>query len=454
MALDYSLLEQVKPSNMLANQLKLQQQQQELDQSAQTFPLVRQQRQQALQEGQQGLDEGQIKLAREKIDGALGLAMNSRDQASYEINRQKAAQMGLDISTLPEQFDPDQIKSMQYNLLSARDKLDMQLKQQMLDSGRYLPAPVQLANAIQSARNNGDTQRLTDLGLTGKLFDKGISYGGGGVTPLSTGSGPTTPMPQAPSNGSVDTQGIANALDNLPMAATDTAPITTPARPTLPAPSGNYDDLLATRAGKAQDAKNQSDLTFKPTIAGQEEGAKEKAKFAAGRENQTPAAQATLRSALENSKNVTDTIDTVLPKVTSLTTGVVGSLTKDIPGSPAYDLAQQLMTIKANLGFDKLQEMRNNSPTGGALGQVSDVEGKLLQSAWASVEQSQSPGQLLDNLNKVKKLKSDSNQRLKDAFETDYGRYSDVNSIPKVGTPNISTSATNTDGGWSIRRIP
>jgi hypothetical protein len=64
-------------------------------------------------------------------------------------------------------------------------------------------------------------------------------------------------------------------------------------------------------------------------------------------------------------------------------------------------LKEILDTIKSNIGFNKLQEMREGSPTGGALGNVSDRENKLLQSVIASVEQSQSRGQCMANLRRV-----------------------------------------------------
>jgi hypothetical protein len=57
--------------------------------------------------------------------------------------------------------------------------------------------------------------------------------------------------------------------------------------------------------------------------------------------------------------------------------------------------------VKANAGFDRLQEMRNNSPTGGALGQVSEREIAFLQSTIGNLEQSQSADQLRQNLNRV-----------------------------------------------------
>src|SRR5690606_12677220 len=59
-------------------------------------------------------------------------------------------------------------------------------------------------------------------------------------------------------------------------------------------------------------------------------------------------------------------------------------------------------TIKANAAFDKLQAMRDSSPTGGALGQVSERELSYLQATIGNLEQSQGAEQLEDNLKRVK----------------------------------------------------
>ena len=79
----------------------------------------------------------------------------------------------------------------------------------------------------------------------------------------------------------------------------------------------------------------------------------------------------------------------------------MGSLLNWIPGTTGKDLETTLDTIKANVGFDKLQQMRANSPTGAALGSVSDFENKMLQSVIASLATSQSKEQFLANLQRV-----------------------------------------------------
>lgn len=75
-----------------------------------------------------------------------------------------------------------------------------------------------------------------------------------------------------------------------------------------------------------------------------------------------------------------------------------------IPGTPQRDARGLLDTIRSNIGFDKLQEMRSNSPTGGALGPVSDFENKLLQATLGSLEQEQREDQFLGTLDRVEDI--------------------------------------------------
>lgn len=85
-----------------------------------------------------------------------------------------------------------------------------------------------------------------------------------------------------------------------------------------------------------------------------------------------------------------------------LATGFLQTATGFIGGTPAKNLKTKLDTIKANLSFDTLQAMREASKTGGALGQVSDREIELLGATVASLDPSQSAGQLRSALNDVR----------------------------------------------------
>ncbi len=89
------------------------------------------------------------------------------------------------------------------------------------------------------------------------------------------------------------------------------------------------------------------------------------------------------------------------------TTGRSGALVRGLPnvmsaGSDAYDLQRLIDTVDAKNAFDALQEMRNNSPTGGALGQVSERELDLLKATVASLDPNQSKEQLMQNIIKAK----------------------------------------------------
>ena len=83
------------------------------------------------------------------------------------------------------------------------------------------------------------------------------------------------------------------------------------------------------------------------------------------------------------------------------TSGIPGKTMGAIPGRYAYDQAERLKTIRANIGFDRLQAMRDASPTGGALGQVAIQELVALQASIASLDIGQTEDQQKENLDAV-----------------------------------------------------
>lgn len=75
----------------------------------------------------------------------------------------------------------------------------------------------------------------------------------------------------------------------------------------------------------------------------------------------------------------------------------------DFLRSDAYrNFVAELDTLKSNIAFGELTAMREASKTGGALGQVSDREGQLLQSALGALSITQSPENFKLQLEKVK----------------------------------------------------
>lgn len=103
---------------------------------------------------------------------------------------------------------------------------------------------------------------------------------------------------------------------------------------------------------------------------------------------------------------VTRNIDALIPQLDedlaswlpSNVAGFGGKILSNIAGSDAYDFNARIETIKANIGFDKLQAMRDASPTGGALGQVSEMELRQLNASMGNLDIGQSPEQLRENL--------------------------------------------------------
>lgn len=117
-------------------------------------------------------------------------------------------------------------------------------------------------------------------------------------------------------------------------------------------------------------------------------------------------------SAVQSMRNVMDTIDKISLDTAEANgwwqTGKSGALVRSMPdvvaaGTDAYDLDRSLRTIDANTAFSALNEMRQNSPTGGALGSVTAPEMDLLKSTIASLDPNQSQEQFLANLATAKK---------------------------------------------------
>lgn len=190
--------------------------------------------------------------------------------------------------------------------------------------------------------------------------------------------------------------------------------------------------------------------------AAEERGEKLGALDVERRKNLTKANTA-LKTLESKSKLVTNTIDkalkTILPGATEeqlkdpemlrtlepsgFATGY-GSYLAVLPKTQARRLENYLTTIRSNVGFDNLQEMRDNSPTGGALGQVSEFENILLQAIEGALDP-KSPEQLVDNLLTIRESYPRVLEERKDAFNFDYGQYVPENKRPKKDTTSTKT---------------
>lgn len=69
-----------------------------------------------------------------------------------------------------------------------------------------------------------------------------------------------------------------------------------------------------------------------------------------------------------------------------------------VPGTNAHDAQQALEAVKNNIGIDELQRMRQSSPTGGAMGNVSDRDIALLTGVFGRLETENNPERVVEDL--------------------------------------------------------
>lgn len=160
------------------------------------------------------MEQARIDASRKAMADALGAYSSSSDPAQGALAMQKIL-MGNE-ETAPLAL-AQAMENAQYD---QRFPKELELaRQKAVISQQYgsNPAAIQIANAIQQARAVGDTQRVNDLTLTAKLYDKGIyGDGAGGVAPIQ-----------------------------------------------------GYGDVLQQFSNQKQTGQNQSDLVYKPQIAEQ-----------------------------------------------------------------------------------------------------------------------------------------------------------------------------------------
>lgn len=89
--------------------------------------------------------------------------------------------------------------------------------------------------------------------------------------------------------------------------------------------------------------------------------------------------------------------------VTDAVFGISGKAASVIPGTNRKSMESVLETIKANIGFDRLQQMREASPTGGALGQVAVQELVALQATLGNLSLDQEPEQFYKTVKEIEK---------------------------------------------------
>lgn len=116
-----------------------------------------------------------------------------------------------------------------------------------------------------------------------------------------------------------------------------------------------------------------------------------------------------------------------------------GAYLAALPASEARTLQSLIETAQAIIGFDTLQSMREASPTGGALGAITERELAFLQSVQGSLDQGLSADVLLRNIQAI----AASVQRWNQAMQAARG----PGSAAQAGIPPGAPTATNPQTG-------
>lgn len=137
-----------------------------------------------------------------------------------------------------------------------------------------------------------------------------------------------------------------------------------------------------------------------------------------------PRDQQNINSLATKTDLVESAIDAAIKKVEENSRAVTGGgkageiyrewIRPEVAASFDSDLGQ----IRANIGFDTLQTMRENSKTGGALGNVSDNEGKRLESVFGELSTKLSPQDMIAKLQQVKEARRTLMNAAQQAYET------------------------------------
>lgn len=93
-------------------------------------------------------------------------------------------------------------------------------------------------------------------------------------------------------------------------------------------------------------------------------------------------------------------------KIIDPVTGITGEVASGVAGSARKSAEGLVRTIQANIGFDRLNQMRAESPTGGALGNITEQELRFLQSVLGSIDLNQKDKDIIRNLDRLEKIYS------------------------------------------------
>lgn len=152
--------------------------------------------------------------------------------------------------------------------------------------------------------------------------------------------------------------------------------------------------------------------------------------------------EAMLPKATQAVKTFETTTDTLISDLEKLKAhkgldSITGIAAGRLPGITSEGRAAEALLAKilAKGGFSELSSMRAASPTGGALGNVSDTEGKYLRSAFAALDRTQDSKDVRKNIDEALKALRTAKANTREAFDMTYEYRSGQPAKPAAATP-------------------
>jgi hypothetical protein len=237
---------------------------------------------------------------------------------------------------------------------------------------------------------NGRTQLVaTDTRNIG-AFNLATGVGTGSLTGGPSMAPRTTLLPQPTGTPAAVAPTAAPAAPAAPVAPAPAAPAPTAAMPLVPTPAP---------------ARPVTDATWLGQSAVEKATGQDISQIKSEWYKKLPAMESSLREMQSKVRQGEKQLDEAEEQVSAFTAGFLGQMLRNVGGTPATDLQETLKPVRTNIFTQELATMRANSPTGGAVGNVTDTEGAKFEAALGSLDTAQSPAQLRKNIEDVRQAR-------------------------------------------------
>ena len=331
-----------------------------------------------------GVQDPQLKLISAR--NAVFRKVNPNDPESLMAGAQELAQ-----------FDPEGANSLAIAAREAavklsqvsrnmREKQGAEPIQQLIRAGKYTPA------SVSEYEQTGDIGKLVPIEKQGNLPSMVQEYQ---FAKTSEGGG---------FKGSFQDFVTARALASRP--------------PGQPRPEQPPVPVVDPKTGKVILVSRDEAIANRLTPASAMESLSPKE--IQNREAKYPQAKTAVTAFQTNAEKLATDLETLanskgLEGITGVIGGRTPAITKDARAAEAL-----FKSIVARGGFNELQNLRNASPTGGALGNISNAEGQQLKNAFAPLELTQNASDLKAALLRAAQETRASAGRVKDTFDLTY----------------------------------